>query len=177
MIEYREGTEIKRKEYNESKAVHILAIAVSLMMAIFVFYLSRNMLYLYERIISYIVSYYALVYAYKSHQMDFSKFNIDLDGINAKYPFHAEKLISWDEFQQVCVCYGDYSKAGISAFVYICFIKKGAKKDFYGRWKANTPSHYRKIITMNYTDELYEEVKNKCPYEVVDLRNTRIYRL
>ena len=39
------------------------------------------------------MSYYALVYAYKSHQMSFSKFNIDLDGINAKYPFHAEKLV------------------------------------------------------------------------------------
>lgn len=61
--------------------------------------------------------------------------------------------------------------------MYICFLKKGAKKDFYGRWKSNHPLHYDKIITLNYTDELYEEVQEKCPYEIVDLRKTRIYRL
>ena len=105
-----------------------------------------------------------------------AEYKIDENGIKAKYLYGPENYIPWDEFQQVCVCYGKQNKAGAAA-VYICCVKKGEKKNFFGRWKANDPLHYRTVITMYYTDELYEEIKEKCPYQVPDLRKNRAYRL
>lgn len=106
----------------------------------------------------------------------YAKYEFQENGISVKYPFSSQKMISWNEFQQVCVCYSDYGKYG-SAFVVIACVKKGAKKNMYGRWKTTSPFSHRSVITMDYTDELYKEIKEKCPYEVSDLRNTQAYRL
>ena len=110
--------------------------------------------------------------------MIFFKYEILAEGIRTKYPLQGWRLISWDEFQQVCVCYAGYTTRGErKAHSVVCFVKKGEKKNLYGRWKTDNPFHYRSVITIEYTDELYEEVKEKCPYEIPDLRKTRLYRL
>lgn len=110
--------------------------------------------------------------------MIFFKYEILAEGIRTKYLLQGWRLISWDEFQQVCVCYAGYTTRGErKAYSVVCFVKKGEKKNLYGRWKTDNPFHYRSVISIDYTDELYEEVKEKCPYEVPDLRKTRLYRL
>ncbi len=113
--------------------------------------------------------------------MIFFKYEILAEGIRTKYPLQDWRLISWDAFQQVCVCYRGYTTRGQgtehTAQSVVCFVKKGEKKNLYGRWKADNSFHHRSVISIDYTDELYEEVKEKCPYEVPDLRKTRLYRL
>ena len=113
--------------------------------------------------------------------MNFFKYEILAEGIRTKYPLQDWRLISWDAFQQVCVCYRGYTTRGQgtehTAQSVVCFVKKGEKKNLYGRWKADNSFHHRSVISIDYTDELYEEVKEKCPYEVPDLRKTRLYRL
>ena len=119
------------------------------------------------------IAIYAAITSYLSFT---AEYKIEENGIKAKYLYGPENYIPWDEFQQVCECYGDDYKSKIQQ-VYICCVKKGEKKNFFGRWKANDPLHYRTVITMYYTDELYEEIKEKCPYQVPDLRKNRAYRL
>ena len=111
--------------------------------------------------------------------MYYSKIEFTKHGIYIKYPFIKEKTcLAWDEFQQVCVCYTNYSTtAEPTALKVICLVKKGEKKNAYGRWKADNPFRYKTVITKDYTPELHKEAVENCPYEVVDLRNTPAYKL
>lgn len=106
----------------------------------------------------------------------FAKYKFNKAGVTVKYPCSAAKLVPWSEFQQVCICYTSYSKLG-EAFVVIACVKHGEKKNLFGRWKTDNPFRHRRVITMDYTDELYQTIKENCPYEVVDLRKTRSYSL
>ena len=56
-----------------------------------------------------------------------AEYKIGKNGIKVKYLYGPENYIPWDEFQQVCVCYGEQNKRG-GAAVYICCVKKGEKK-------------------------------------------------
>lgn len=105
-------------------------------------------------------------------------FDYSEEGLGVKYLLQKRKVIPWSEFQQVCVCYTSYSTRGqATAHSVLCFVKKGEKKNVYGRWKASNPFRSRSVIAMDYTDELYEEVKKHCPYEIPDLRGKGNYRL
>ena len=106
----------------------------------------------------------------------FARYGIEENGIWAKYLFGKGQSIPWSEFQEVCVCYAAYNNTG-GAYVVICFVKHGQKPNARGRWKTDNPFYHRSVITMDYTQELYDEVKEKCPYEIVDLRNTKSYKL
>ena len=108
----------------------------------------------------------------------YCKYNFCDKGIWIKAPFKASKQISWEEFQEICICYSSYTTKGESAaHIVICFVKKGERKDFYGRWKADSIFHCRSVITLGYTDELYNVIKINCPYEIVDLRGNPQYML
>lgn len=110
--------------------------------------------------------------------MFYSKYNFCEEGIWIKTSFQKPKLFSWEKFQEVCICYASYTTKGeTAAHVVICCVQKGEKKDFYGRWKADGAFHCRKVITLGYTDELYNIMKSNCPYEIVDLRQTLLYKL
>ena len=105
-----------------------------------------------------------------------AKYDIRTDGLWVKYPLEPLKMISWNEFQEVCVCYAGHHNG--HAHSVICCVKKGEKENvFTGRWKTMNPYKHRSVITMDYTDELYDEFKEKCPYPVKDLRNTRRYKI
>ncbi len=119
-----------------------------------------------------------LIYAWEYMSVSFAKYEFNTDGVIVKYPMRAKKNISWDKFQQVCICYAGYTTRGERrAHSVICCVKKGEKPNMLGRWKIGYLFHYQSIIYMEYTYQLYEEIKEKCPYEVVDLRKTRTYRL
>lgn len=176
MIERREGKEIIKIDKKESETLRFFVCCFWAFIGVVLYGCSTWTISLVVKIAYIIIGTWILIYTYKLYSSYNAKYKIDERGIIAKYPFHSVKLIPWSEFQQVCVCYGDYSKAN-SAFVYICCVKKDEKKNFYGRWKTNSAFHYRTVITMDYTEQLYDEIKEKCPYEVLDLRNTRAYRL
>lgn len=107
-----------------------------------------------------------------------ARYRFETNGLHVKYPLHLPHLIPWDEFQQVCVIHAAFTTRGERrANTVICCVKKGEKKNIYGRWKTDNPFRYRSVISIAYTPELHEGIKNRCPYEVCDLRETQTYRL
>ena len=101
------------------------------------------------------------------------KYKISFDGVYAKYPLTKLKLFKWDEFQEVSMCYAARTTRGEPrAIKVLCFVKKGERKNIYGRWKTDNIFKHRRVITINYSDELYEFVKSVCPYRVLDIRKT-----
>lgn len=127
-------------------------------------------------IIGVIVGLWFLVYDYFLISKVFAKYEFKKEGILARYPFSLPQLISWDKFQQICICYTSYSKLR-DAYVVIACVKHGEKKNLYGRWKTDNTFRHRKVITIDYIEEIYKELQSKCPYEIVDLRMNRSYKL
>lgn len=106
----------------------------------------------------------------------FVKYEITEEGLYVKYPLESKKLLKWNVFQQVCVCY--HHNKGVGGYVVICCIKHGEKRSFWtNRWKTDSLFHHRSVITIDYTYELYETFKKMCPYEIIDLRETDDYRI
>ncbi len=103
-----------------------------------------------------------------------ASFRFETDGLCVKYPLHSWHMIPWDCFQQVCVL---YSYTGSNPHPEICCVMKGEKTNMFGRWKTTNPFRYRTVICISYTPELHEGIKEKCPYEVIDLRGTPNYRI
>lgn len=106
-----------------------------------------------------------------------AKFEIDYKGVWEKYPFRAKKFIPWDHFQEVCICYEMYYRRGMKVYVMICFVKNGAKKNYKGQWKLDGLFSYKKIISLDYTEELHKRLQQICPLGVIDLRDTPEYKL
>ena len=100
------------------------------------------------------------------------------EGLLVKYPFQSEKLLPWSCFQQVCVCYTDYSTRGEkTANSVICFVKHGEEKNAIRRWKTQNPFRHRSVICIDYTPELYAQVQAVCPCDIPDLRQTPAYKM
>lgn len=109
-------------------------------------------------------------------QTAMAEFSFDTDGVAVKYPLEKKKYYSWDEFQQVCICY--YSRATqMYGYPMICLVRKGEKKDHFGRWKTGSIFHYRNLLCLDYSEEQRLQIGKYCPYEIPDLRDKGNYRL
>ena len=107
-----------------------------------------------------------------------ANYNYTTIGLLVKYPFQTEILLPWTSFQQVCICYAAYTTGGEQmANSVICFVKHGEKKNGSMRWKTDNPFRHRSVICIDYTPELYDQVKAVCPYEISDLRHTMAYKM
>lgn len=107
-----------------------------------------------------------------------ASYHFAANGLQVKYPLRVQQLIPWDEFQQVCIVYSAFTTRGRQrANVVICCVKKGEIKNIHGRWKTDNPFRYRSVISIAYTPELHQGIKDRYPYEVFDLRETQPYKL
>ena len=107
-----------------------------------------------------------------------ARYRFVTEGIYAKYPLRTEQLLPWNAFQQVCVCYSAYTTRGKQkANTIICCVKHGERRNSCGRWKTENPFRYRNIVCIEYTLALHERIKDLCPYTVIDLRETKEYKL
>lgn len=107
-----------------------------------------------------------------------SKFRFQADGIYVIRPLSHNRLIPWDQFQEICVCYGAFTTRGTpNAAVVICCVKHGETKNAAGRWKTDNPFRYNSVISILYSQEAHAKIKDVCPFEVIDLRNTTAYKL
>lgn len=128
--------------------------------------------------LSFLVGIFFIIAGWSEVKREFKEISYFDGGICVKYPLQNKKYFSWSAFQQVCVCYTSFTTRGERrARAVLCFVKPGAKKNAYGRWKADEVIYTGKVIVLDYTDELYEEVKTYCPYEIPDLRGKGNYRL
>lgn len=107
-----------------------------------------------------------------------AQYRFTRDGLSVKYPLQKEFTIPWDTFQQVCVCYAAYTTRGPRrANTILCCVKKGQKKNIYGRWKTDNIFYYRSVICIDYRESLLRGLQDVYPGTVEDLRNTLAYRL
>lgn len=99
----------------------------------------------------------------------FTKYYFCTDGIEASFLRQTPKLFLWDDFQEVCICYEAHrTKTNGNLQKLICFIRKGEKKNVFGHWKIGAFWRYPRIIRLNYTPELLEEIASFCPHTIVD---------
>lgn len=109
-------------------------------------------------------------------QTGMAEFSFGGEGVWVKYPLEKKLFYPWEEFQEVCVCYTSRA-TDMNGYPIICLVRKGEKKDHFGRWKTGSALHYRKLLCLDYSDEQLQEMKRFCPYEVYDLRDKGNYRL
>jgi len=113
------------------------------------------------------------IYALQTAMAEFTFTN---SGVHVNYPLEKCRFYAWSEFQQVCVCY--YSRATeMNGYPLICMVKKGEKRDNFGRWKTGSVFHYRNLLCVDYSEAQLQEIRSYCPYEVHDLRGKGNYRL
>ena len=99
----------------------------------------------------------------------YTKYTFSQEGVMAKYPGHRPKIIPWDDFQEVCICYADYnSRTDGHLTKVICLVKKGERKNLLGRWKVDNFLHCKSVIRIDYTEELYNEILSVCPHRVIN---------
>jgi len=111
-----------------------------------------------------------------SVQTAFAEFTFSIGGVSVKYPMEPQRYYGWNEFQQVCVCYHSRGTE-MHGYPILCLVKKGQKKNTFGRWKTLSILHYRNILCLDYSEELLEAVRRFCPYEIPDLRDRENYRI
>ena len=107
------------------------------------------------------------IFGYISYVKARATYKLCKDGIWVKYPFESEQLIYWEEFQQVLIC---NQNCRIGQYVLCAFIRVGEHFDYETGADRQSLFKLRRIIIVDYTDELYEDIKKYCPYEIKDIR-------
>lgn len=106
------------------------------------------------------------------------RFTVDGEGVGVRYPFLRRRVIPWTELQQVCICNEIiHARNFHTGRPVICFVKKGEKEGFFGRWKMRSIFHLFGVVTIDYTEENVDLVKTHCPFAIVDIRHRFDYRI
>lgn len=118
--------------------------------------------------------------AWTELQIETRKCKITPDGISVKYLFFAEKLLSWEQFQQICLCFEPLKKRYIPPRFtdqeIVCFVLKKAKKNSWGFWNIYSKRYFRKILYIRYSEEVMKELQEHCPTSIIDSRQDQIYQ-
>lgn len=129
-------------------------------------------------ILTFFVGIFLISAGWTEIKREFKKIEFGQEGVWVKYPLQKKQFLSWTDFEQICVCYTTFTTRGErTARSVLCFVRPGAKKNMYGRWKADSVIYTGKVISVDYSDELYDEIKKYCTYDIPDLRGTGNYRL
>lgn len=97
----------------------------------------------------------------------FTKYSFCPNGVKATLWKKFTQIIPWEDFQEVCICHADFnSRSDGKLTKVICFVRKGEKKNIYGRWKVDNFLRYGKVIRLDYSSELHEELSRLCPHEI-----------
>jgi len=119
-----------------------------------------------EGAIFFILGFVFCVFCYIEIQRTFSKYEFCKEGIWRKYPLAKEELVYWKDFQQVCVCYMQFTNG---KRVVIAFVRDWTKRISGTFVEANHPFNIRSIMILDYSRELYEKVKVYYPNEIENL--------
>lgn len=105
----------------------------------------------------------------------YTRASVSEEGVTLMRPLRRERLILWDEFQQVCICYSSSVPGRNDGVSVLCFVRHGEKRNLYDRWRTDNPWHSRRLIVADHTAEIEQIVRAVCPMEVVDLRGSIAY--
>lgn len=123
---------------------------------------------------------YLFAMAWTELQIETRKCKITKSGISVKYLLSREKLLSWDQFQQICICFEPLKKRFIPPRFtdqeIICFILKTAKKNSWGFWNVYSKRYFRRILFIRCSEEVIKELQENCPTDILDLRKDKVYQ-
>lgn len=109
------------------------------------------------------------------------KYAVGSDGLKIQYPWGFCVQHSWEEFSEIGICKVRYTTRGTFHYdVVLRFVigheENGPSKG-YGKWATDgyVIRHFRKIVTVDFTEARYQEIKMFCPLEIVDYRGIRRY--
>lgn len=123
---------------------------------------------------------YLFAMAWMELQVETRTCKITQDGICVKYLFSSEKLFTWEQFQQICLCFEPMKKRYIpprfTEQEIICFALKKAKKNSWGFWNIYSKRYFRTILFIRYSEEALNTLKEYCPTSIIDLRQEQIYQ-
>lgn len=115
--------------------------------------------------------------AFLELQQLLGKVCVTAEGVTVISPFSPPRRLTWDRFQQVCICLYVSGRGMLDhRYPQLCFVCKGEQRSIHDRWKTHSPFHHHKLIAIDYDEELFEAVRAICPLEIVDLRNTPPYQ-
>lgn len=103
---------------------------------------------------------------------------ITAEGVTVMRPCSPPETLRWTDFQQVCICL--YNKGigeiGGQGHPQLVFVRPGAKKNLFDRWKTHDPFQHRNLIAIDYDADIDAAVRALCPMEIIDLRDTLPYK-
>ena len=102
-------------------------------------------------------------------------YTVSAAGVRVKYPLEKEKLYSWDDFQEVCICSVTYQR--MKSEPAICFVIRGEKKNLFDQWKTENPFKFRKVMAFDFSEERLAQLRAYCPYPVPDYRGKESHRV
>ena len=89
-------------------------------------------------------------------------------GVRVKYPLEKDKIYSWNDFQEVCICSVTYQR--MKSEPAICFVMHGEKKNIFGQWKTENPFKFRRVMAVDFSEERLTQLRACCPEHVPDHR-------
>ncbi|MBO5222448.1 MAG: hypothetical protein J6C26_09045 [Clostridia bacterium] len=107
-------------------------------------------------------------FGYAFVSLVFTQYEFLPEGLLKKNPLKKPVLISWNSFQEICV--EKFNSGRLSSSTTICFATHKAKKNTFGLWSSNPFSN--NVEEVAYTDELYQGLQERCPYEIIDYRKS-----
>ncbi len=172
-----------KNNYNKSNIV-INTCAVLFFCALYLVFLckivTKNLNDLETWILILLYSPYLFAMAWSELQIETRKCKITKSGISVKYMLSKEKLFSWEQFQQICICFEPLKKRFIPPRFtdqeIICFVLETAKKNYWGFWNVYSTRYFRKILFVRYSEEVMKELQENCPIDILDLRKNKIYQ-
>lgn len=115
--------------------------------------------------------------AFLELQQLLSKVCVTTEGVTVISPFSPPRRLTWDNFQQVCICLYVSGRGMLDhCYPQLCFVCKGEQRSIHDRWKTHNPFHHHKLIAIDYDEELFEAIRAICPLEIVDLCSTPPYQ-
>lgn len=109
----------------------------------------------------------------------YRKYSISQEGITLSYPFSITVTHTWRELSEIGICKVHYTTRGpveyLTAIRCVIGEEKNGPKNGHGLWADSYYSiiHFRKIITIIYSEERLAEFKQVCPFEIIDYRGIK----
>jgi len=103
-------------------------------------------------------------------------------GLQIRYPMKRTRVISWDKFQQICICYHDSGaflgrgKSLEAPAAVLCFVQNGVKRNESGRWTTVHLIPTERVIALECSEERYQKLAEVYSGKIEDLRDTEPYR-
>ena len=109
------------------------------------------------------------------------KYKLSSDGILIVYPLGIKELYSWSDFSEIALCKIHYASGSMNHVLGIrcaigsetCVPKNATVAR--GQWSTMTYelTHFRKLVSIYYTSERYEEFVRFCPYSINDYQTLK----